>query len=174
MITFKAKLYTIDNWTILRLPIEASSKLTTRGLAMVSGTVNKNAFQCALEPDGNNSHWFRIDNQMQKNLGIKSGDTVNVQLNQIDKWIEPKVPADLKQTISDSSKALQTWNDITPLARWEWIRWVNATKNPQTREKRIGVALSKLNAGNRRPCCFNSKQCSFANVSISGVLIDPS
>ena len=48
---------------------------------------------------------------------------------------------------------------ITPMARSEWVRWVNATKNPDTRERRVAVSLSKLSSGKRRPCCFNLAAC---------------
>lgn len=141
---------------------------------MISGTINGFAFQSALEPDGNESHWFRVDDSMQKSVGIKSGDTVKLEIEQISQWSEPKVPTDIKKSISENTIAFETWKDITPLARWEWIRWISGTKNPQTRLKRIGVALSKLKAGDRRPCCFNTRQCTVPDVSNSGILIDPS
>ncbi len=32
------------------------------------------------------------------------------------------------------------WNEITPMARREWVRWVNATKNPDTRRRRVDVS----------------------------------
>ena len=34
------------------------------------------------------------------------------------------LPADLKKALISDAKALQTWEDITPLARNEWICWV--------------------------------------------------
>jgi uncharacterized protein YdeI (YjbR/CyaY-like superfamily) len=46
------------------------------------------------------------------------------------------------------------WNDITPLARNEWICWVISGKKVGTRNIRIEKALSKLKGGMRRPCCW--------------------
>src|SRR5262252_3654387 len=64
-IRFDATLYTIDEWTILRLPEEASEKLPSRGQVAVQGTINGHAFNTVLEPDGYFSHWMRIDEEQQ-------------------------------------------------------------------------------------------------------------
>lgn len=65
-----------------------------------------------------------------------------------------EVPADLKKALTSDTKALETWNDITPLARNEWICWVISAKQSTTRTRRIEVGLSKLGSGMRRPCCW--------------------
>jgi len=53
------------------------------------------------------------------------------------------------------------------------MRWIRATKNDDTRKRRIEVALSKLTAGMRRPCCFNRNLCTEPSVSHNGVLLAP-
>lgn len=63
-------------------------------------------------------------------------------------------PADLKSALADAPKALATWNDITPLARNEWICWIISGKKADTRAIRIKKAVSKLRGGMRRPCCW--------------------
>lgn len=63
-------------------------------------------------------------------------------------------PADLRQVIRISAKAELVWNDITPLARSEWVCWVISGKKAETRGIRITKAVSKLSGGMRRPCCF--------------------
>ena len=65
-----------------------------------------------------------------------------------------KLPADLKQAIATSRSAQAVWDDITPLARNEWICWVISGKKQETRSIRIKKALSKLAGGMRRPCCW--------------------
>src|SRR5260221_5937105 len=158
-IKFKTKLLQIGSWTILRLDKSTSAKLSSRGLVMVEGTINGFLFQTTLEPDGKGSHWFEVDNIMQQAIHATAGDTVELLIEQSREWSEPKVPENLKKALSANPKAQATWKVITPFARWEWIRWIGATKNPETVTKRIGVACSKLKAGDRRPCCFNSNQC---------------
>lgn len=179
-ISFETKLYKIGDWTILRLPENASEKLPTRGMLMVKGTVNGEPFRALLEPDGRYgpglkpSHWFSPDKKLLSAAQTKAGDTVKVSLEPTKEWIEPEVPADLKKALSVSPKAQDLWNDITPLARWDWIRWIRAVKTEETRKKHIEVALDKLNKGMRRPCCFNRNLCSEPSVSHNWVLREPS
>lgn len=179
-IQFETKLFTINSWTILRLPQEASAKLPSRGMVMVKGTINGVPFKTLLEPDGvyapgkKPSHWFRPDKKLLDDAKAAVGDTVKVILEPTKEWIEPEVPEDLKKALSSSPKAHALWNDITPMSRWDWIRWVRAVKTPETRQKHIVVALDKLNKGMRRPCCFNRNLCSEPQVSHNWVLMDPS
>jgi len=65
-----------------------------------------------------------------------------------------KLPKDLKQSLNSDKKALELWEDITPLARNEFICWVESAKKPETRERRIGRTLEELKDGMRRPCCW--------------------
>ncbi len=179
-ITFETKLFSINSWTILRLPEDASAKLPSRGMAMVSGTINGVPFKTLLEPDGKYgkgikpSHWFAPDKKLLEDAHAKTGDTVQVSLEPTKEWMEPEVPVDLKKALSSSSKAQALWEDITPLAHWDWIRWIRAVKTSETRQKHIEVALDKLNKGMRRPCCFNRNLCSEPYVSHNWVLLDPS
>jgi uncharacterized protein YdeI (YjbR/CyaY-like superfamily) len=65
-----------------------------------------------------------------------------------------ELPADLKSALTSSPKALVTWEDITPLARNEWICWIDSAKKSETRLKRIDWGISNLVDGKRRPCCW--------------------
>ncbi len=65
-----------------------------------------------------------------------------------------KLPTDLREALIATPRALAVWEDITPLARNEWICWVTSGKKAETRTIRIQKALSKLSGGMRRPCCW--------------------
>lgn len=104
---------------------------------------------------------------------MKAGDNVKLESEPTKEWIEPEVPEDLKSALATSKKAEDLWKDITPMARWDWIRWIRAVKTPQTRQKHIDIALSKLNKGIRRPCCFNRNLCTEPSVSNNWVLLAP-
>lgn len=65
-----------------------------------------------------------------------------------------KLPSDLRAAIAADKKVLALWQDITPLARNEWICWVISGKKAETRGTRIKKALSKMRGGERRPCCW--------------------
>ncbi len=64
------------------------------------------------------------------------------------------LPADLRKALTLTPAAQATWDDITPLARNEWICWVTSGKKMETRAIRVEKALSKLKSGMRRPCCW--------------------
>lgn len=65
-----------------------------------------------------------------------------------------QIPLDLKEALVANPKALEIWEDITTLARNEWICWVISPKQQETRIRRIKVGISKLKSGMRRPCCW--------------------
>ena len=172
-IRFQAKLTTIGSHAILRLPQAASSKLPSRGMSMVEGTFNGRAFQAPLEPDGMGSHWLRVSNTMLKAASVGVGDSVSVALEPMALWPEPKVPADLADAFASDPQVRRLWLDITPVARWDWIRWIGSTSNRDTRAIRIEKTLSKLRSGKRAACCFNRSQCTDPSVSRNGVLLEP-
>jgi uncharacterized protein YdeI (YjbR/CyaY-like superfamily) len=65
-----------------------------------------------------------------------------------------ELPADLKKALISTPVALKAWEDITPLARNEWICLVISAKQPETRKRRIERTRSQLSSGKRRPCCW--------------------
>jgi hypothetical protein len=172
-IRFDAPLYTIDQTTILRLPEKESRKLPSRGQVAVQGTINGHGFQAVLEPDGNFGHWMRIDGRLQQTAALGAGDTATLEIEPLKDWPEPNVPQDFKTALAAAPQKIQDlWKGITPMARWEWVRWVNATPNPDTRKRRVEVSISKMQSGKRRPCCFNLAACTDPNLSRSGRLIE--
>ena len=65
-----------------------------------------------------------------------------------------KLPADLRSALIANPTAFDAWKDITPLARNEFICWVEDAKQPPTRERRIRRTQEELEEGKRRPCCW--------------------
>jgi uncharacterized protein YdeI (YjbR/CyaY-like superfamily) len=73
---------------------------------------------------------------------------------EISEGVVHKLPADMRQALVSAPKALAAWQDITPLARNEWICWTVTTKKPETRKKHVQRTRDELIAGKRRPCCW--------------------
>lgn len=65
-----------------------------------------------------------------------------------------KLPTDMRKVLGSTPSMLETWEDITPLARNEWICWVISVKKSETRKEHIKRAHSQLVEGRRRPCCW--------------------
>ena len=178
-IQFTTKLFKINSWTILRLPEDSSAMLPSRGTVMIKGTINGAPFKTLLEPDGRYgpgqkpSHWFKIESSLQKEAKAHAGDLVTVELETTSEWINPELPPDMKKALTANKEIHKFWNSTTPLAKWEWMRWVRAVKTEKTRKHHIDVMLSKLSKGMRRPCCFNRNLCSEPKVSHNWVLLQP-
>ena len=67
---------------------------------------------------------------------------------------EPRVPTDLRKALAATPMARAQWGDLTPIARRDFISWIDSAKQPETRRRRIERACSMLAAGKRRPCCY--------------------
>ncbi len=72
----------------------------------------------------------------------------------IAKGVVHDVPADLRKALIADKEALAKWEDITPLARNEWICWVESVKKSETRQDHVERVCSELKEGMRRPCCW--------------------
>ena len=73
---------------------------------------------------------------------------------QISGGVVHDLPADLRKALASDSKALAAWEDITPLARNEWICWTISVKKDETRRQHVERVCSELKEGMRRPCCW--------------------
>jgi len=158
-IRFQAKLLrpaatgNAGSWTFLTLSKDASAKLPSRGMTTVEGTINGFPFRAALEPDGQKSHWLRVDRKLREAAGADVGDVVTLELAL--EALEPRVPPDLRKALAAAPKARALWSDITTIARTDWIHWIVSAKQPETRAHRVKNACSMLAAGKRRVCCFD-------------------
>ncbi len=68
--------------------------------------------------------------------------------------VSHKLPEDLRKALMSDESALERWNDLTPLARNEWICWCITNKRPETRSNHIERTMTELLEGKRRPCCW--------------------
>ncbi len=68
---------------------------------------------------------------------------------------EPRVPTDLRKALAAAPMANAQWRDLTPIARRDFISWIDSAKQSETRKRRIEKACSMLAAGKRRPCCYS-------------------
>ena len=160
-IRFRAKLFRpadsakAGSWTFLILPKNASAKLPSRGMTTVQGTINGFHFRATLEPDGQKSHWLKVNRKTCEAAGADAGDVVTLEIAPAAEEAESNVPADLRKALADAPKARAVWSDITVIARRDWIHWIVSAKRPETRARRIKNACAMLAAGKRRVCCFD-------------------
>ncbi len=73
---------------------------------------------------------------------------------QLSQGVVHTIPNDLKTSLLSDESVIERWNELTPLARNEWICWTITTKKPETRKNHIDRIMTELIAGKRRPCCW--------------------
>ncbi|MEL1264999.1 YdeI/OmpD-associated family protein [Pseudoxanthomonas putridarboris] len=154
-----------NSWTFLVLPKSASEKLPRRGRTSIEGTINGRPFQATLEPDGQLSHWLKVDKALREASGAEVGDTVTLEIASMDKELEPKLPPDFQEALAASPEAEAVWDATTTIARIDWIHWIESAKQAKTRKSRVESACDMLASGKDRVCCFD--QSGFYSKSLS-------
>lgn len=142
-------------WTFLVLPKTASAKLPARSMTTVEGTFAGQPFQATLDPDGEGSHWLKVEKALREAAGVAAGDKVELVIAPVKEEPEPVVPPDLRKALSATPEAKAVWTSLTPVARRDWIHWMTSGKKAETRTKRIATACDMLASGKRRACCFD-------------------
>lgn len=80
--------------------------------------------------------------------------TEDMTKRDISSGVVHEVPEDLREALTSDPEALAAWEDLTPLARNEWICWTISVKKPETRREHVERVCSELKEGIRRPCCW--------------------
>ena len=65
-----------------------------------------------------------------------------------------RIPTDLRKVLVVSAKAKARWADLTPIARRDFVSWIESAKQVETRKRRVDSIPSRLASGKRRPCCY--------------------
>jgi uncharacterized protein YdeI (YjbR/CyaY-like superfamily) len=65
-----------------------------------------------------------------------------------------EIPDDLVEALEADAALKLRWNDLTELARNEWICWATSTKTAETRANRFARHPTHNLGGKRRPCCW--------------------
>lgn len=143
------------SWLFLTLPLRVSAKLPSRGRTSVKGTINGAPFRATLEPDGQRSHWLKLNAKLRQACGADVGEVVTLEILPAEKVLASRVPEDLRKALAAAPKARALWSAITPIARRDWIHWIVSAKRAPTRARRIENACDMLAAGKRRVCCFD-------------------
>lgn len=154
-----------ESWAFLVLPKSVSEKLPRRGRVTVDGKINGHHFQATLEPDGQLSHWLKVDKELCEASGVEVGDTVTLEVAPVAQEPEPKLPSDFLEALSASSEAKAVWDATTTIARIDWIHWIESAKQTKTRKSRVKNACDMLASGKKRVCCFD--QSGFYSKSLS-------
>jgi Domain of unknown function (DUF1905)/Bacteriocin-protection, YdeI or OmpD-Associated len=142
-------------WAFVILPKNVSAKLPRRGRTTVEGAINGHGFRATLEPDGQLGHWLRVSEELLKAAGADVGDSATLEIMPVEQEPEPEIPSDLLEALVASPEVRAVWDDISTIARLDWIHWITSAKQAKTRAQRISNACDMLVSGKRRVCCFD-------------------
>lgn len=142
-------------WAFIVLPHEASAKLPRRGRMTVAVVMNGHRFNALLEPDGQKSHWLRIDAAKLESAAASIGLEADFEISALEREPEPEVPSDFAKALEGAPESQATWDTTTTIARIDWIHWITSAKQAKTRVKRINDACGMLASGKKRVCCFD-------------------
>lgn len=98
-----AKPGTDTPWAFIVLPKDASAKLPRRGRTTVEGSINGRSFQATLEPDGQLSHWLRINEELLETADLNIGDMATFEIMSVAQEPEPEVPPDLQEALAEAA-----------------------------------------------------------------------
>ncbi len=94
------------------------------------------------------------NNKFCKVLKIGEFEYNGYMSKNISAGVAHQMPDDLRKALTSNGAALEAWEDITPLARNEWICWTISVKKQETRDDHVRRVVKQLNEGKRRPCCW--------------------
>ncbi len=140
----------------MALPLTKSARkpLASAADGMVEGTLHGFPFRAALRVDADGTYWLHASAAVVRAAGARAGDTVRLEITRIGDEAETRPPRELRRALAGNAAAQRCWDDITPLARRDWILWITTAKKPETRLQRIRKACDMLAGGKRRVCCF--------------------
>ncbi len=151
VVRFEAKLFKQNNRLVLPIPAAEAAKL--RDMQTVEGMINTQRFRAALIPQEDGSWVLPVNAAMQRGSGASAGDTVSVAV--LGPEPDPLPPQDLQAEFDMSPEAVANWEQLTMLGKRDWIRWIEDTKSPETRARRVARTVEQLSKGKRRACCVN-------------------
>ena len=144
------------SWSFLVLPKDASTRLPSRSTVAVEGHFAGQPLWTVLPPDGQGSHWLKVESSLSEAAGVAVGDTVALEIVPSADEPEPVVPADLRDALAAADEGVRAnWTSLKAGQRRDWIDWIVQPKKPETRVKRIAVACDMLASGKRKVCCFD-------------------
>jgi hypothetical protein len=65
-----------------------------------------------------------------------------------------ELPDDLTEALTKNNEITKLWENISQIARNEFICWVEDAKQEKTRTRRIKRTVEELIDGQKRPCCW--------------------
>jgi hypothetical protein len=133
-----------NGWTYIDVPAEVSLELNKPGRVFICGKVDGCDFRTTFNKKGDGSGFFYVNQPLLKSISKTAGDIVSVDLQKDEEPRVVHVPDDLTEALSCSERAMHTFENFPYSHKKEIIAWLDDTKKPETRMKRIVKAVEML------------------------------
>ncbi len=147
MPTFKARLTPTPRGgggTLLPVPRAVATEMGLKGMPKVNAVIAGHPYRGSLMPMGDGTYCLGVLKSIQEAAGVKQGDTVTVELELDTTPRVLEMPADLRKAIAGDKKALAAWDKLSYTNKKEMARSLEEAKKPETRERRLAVAVKAL------------------------------
>ncbi len=137
----------VGTWTFLSLPLEVSNSFATKGQVKVKGTINGYPFRSTALFMGDGSHYLVVGKEIRDHITAAKGDTVQVVMELDTEEQQITAPEDLLQALDIQPQAKQIFARLSYTPQKEYVNWILGAKQAETRQRRIGKAITMLSQG---------------------------
>ena len=132
--------------TFIRVPRELNAKLGLQGRPKVRAVLAGHPYRGSLMPAGDGTFMLGVLKAIQESAGVTRGDriTVELELDTAPREIEP--PPEIARLFARDRKAAAAWDKLSHTNRRELTTGITEAKRPETRERRVAMAIERLRA----------------------------
>ncbi|HEV8359663.1 MAG TPA: YdeI/OmpD-associated family protein [Candidatus Thermoplasmatota archaeon] len=134
-------------WYVASFPKSVTARLGTKAAVKVAGTMNGAAFRSSVFPNGDGTHHLMINRAMRDATGLGDGDKARFVLAPDTKPRVVRVPPELRAALATSPKANANFAKLAPSHKAAYVGYVTEAKKPETRARRVALAVAKLGRG---------------------------
>jgi hypothetical protein len=131
------------------VPFSVEEAFGKRGQLRVKGTIDGHSFKSSIAPMGGGAHLLGLHKATRDAIGKSIGDTVTVAIEPDLEERTVEVPDDFRRALTKNRKALQTFDGFAYTHRKEYVQWIESAKRPETRQRRIADAVSRISQGTK-------------------------
>jgi KUP system potassium uptake protein len=131
-----------NSWCYVRVPAEIARALA--GSRRVSGTIEAQAFDGALQSRGAGEKTLLVKRELRAALGLAPGHAVSVELAADTRLRTVDVPPELMAPLDAQPAAARAFAALAPSHQREYADWIAAAKRPETKAARVERALSMI------------------------------
>lgn len=135
------------SWNYVDFPEDAYAIFGKRGFVRVKGFINDKPFKSNLFPKGNGFYAMTLPLKLQKQLGVKLHDEINISLEEDFEEKIVEMPSELQEALDFDEEMAELFFKQSAYNQKYYKIWVNDGKHIQTRINRVVTIFERLRKG---------------------------